>query len=107
MLELKKEDPALYQKVAQRRNLERLADEIAAECRRSAGDERDEHQVKLRRTLTQCFEIKQELMRRDLAQMEKELGKLRTLIEKREASRDDIINRRMNEVTGQTDHMQW
>jgi hypothetical protein len=107
MLEMKKDNPALYEKVVQRRNLERLADDLAAQYRRSAGSERQENEIRLRRTLTQCFEIKQELMRRDLAQMEKELGQLRTLIEKREASRIDIINRRLHEVTGKTDHLGW
>ena len=107
LLEMRKEDPALYQKVVQRRNLERLADDLAVQCRRSAGSERQESEVRLRETLTRCFEIKQELMRRDLAQMERELGELKTLIEKREASRKDIINRRIIEVTGQTEHLEW
>ena len=46
-------------------------------------------------------------MLRDLARMEKDLGDLKKMIDQRQTNRESIISRRIDELMGAVDPLQW
>lgn len=69
-----------------------------------------EEQAKLREELkgelTKEFDLREQMRKDRLAQMEKRVEKIKTIMEQRQAQRDAIIQRRMEELTEQ-DALAW
>ena len=107
LIEMKHRDPERFERMMARRRLEREAAELAVAMRHTEGEERAALQKRLRGVLVKAFSLKQELLRGEAARREAELGELRTLITKREESRDAIVDRRLDQLTGQADHLEW
>jgi hypothetical protein len=107
LLELKKRDPGGYVQRLKQRALEREAREVGDGARRSEGQERERLIARLNDLLEQAFVAKQQLMRAEVRQMEADLAELTRLLEEREKNRVQIIRRRIAELTGKADHLQW
>jgi len=107
MLEMKKESPDLYEKALKQRRLERTARRLAAEWNRMAGEQKGQKQEELQTVLGDAFDAKQEMMKADVAQMQHDLQELLAMIEKRQGNRKAIIVRRLKELTGDTDPLDW
>ena len=107
LMEIKRRHPALYEQHLKQRRLEREADDIAQAAKRASGEERDKLVASLRQKLEDAFEVKQGLMKSDVEQMETELKDLKAMIEKRQQNREGIIKRRVGEIIGESDYLQW
>lgn len=107
LLKVRRRSPSLFEKVVRQRRLQQMSDGLAQVVRLSEGADRETSRVELKRLLAELFRLKQELMRGDVENMEKELAKLRELLEKREANRDAIIAHRLTNMTGEIDPMKW
>jgi hypothetical protein len=107
LFDLRQKDPDLFAKVVRQRELEREASLAAEALARSAGEARKKHLDRLRQTLQEAFDAKQDLMRGDVSRMERELEQLKALIEKRRANRDAIVARRLSEITGELAGTEW
>jgi hypothetical protein len=83
--------------------LERQTHELAEQCHRADGQEKDELGEKLRETLSQVFEKKDQAQSQEVERLEKQLDKLRSRLENREKNREAIINQRFDKLTGQQD----
>ena len=62
---------------------------------------------KLREKLAQIFDLQQERRTREIAKIEERLGKLKETLKKRETSKDSIIDRRLETITGGVDELGW
>lgn len=107
LMETKKNDPGLFRKVVRKRTLEQQASRLADSAKRAKGDLRTSYLTQLEKALTEAFELKQEIMKLDVSQMEGELQQLRILLEKREENGRAIVGRRIAELTGEMDYLQW
>ncbi|NQT92923.1 MAG: hypothetical protein HQ559_09190 [Lentisphaerae bacterium] len=107
MLEMKRQNPDLYKKASKHRRLERTARRLAAEWDRLDGEQKQQKHEELGTVLGDAFDAKQEMMKADVAQMQEGLKELLSMIEKRQKSRKEIIVRRIKELTGVVDPLEW
>jgi len=99
--------PALFDRVLARRRLETRVAELAALLRALPRDARDEQRAELRRLLDNGFDLRQEILKAELVDMQAELDELTDLIAKRSANRDLIIERKLKELTGDAPGLEW
>ena len=59
------------------------------------------------RTVESAFEKKLVLQKAELSALEREVEELRDLLRKRETARDEVIARRVQELTGDDEHLEW
>lgn len=95
---LSERDRALYERLVREREMEAEAYRLAQQIRLSADPSL---RSQLRDKLDAMFELKQENRREEIRQVEEVLQALRQRLQEREAMRDDIIQHRMRELTGQ------
>lgn len=107
LLETKRRNPVAFEKKLALKRLETRADRLAREIRLAGGDEKKRLQRELHDTAVSIFDIKQELMKTDVEQMSRELALLKELINKREASREAIVNRRVVNLVGDREDLEW
>ena len=107
LLELREEEPEQFEKAMRRMETERRASELAERCRASKGEARERLMKELRGVLNEAFSMRQAAMEEETRELEEELKRLRTLIEKREANRDAIVERRIEELTGEEEFLEW
>ncbi|MDP7398226.1 MAG: hypothetical protein QF541_15250 [Lentisphaeria bacterium] len=62
---------------------------------------------KLRRLLVELFEQKQALQQHEVRQMKAELVEMTTIIKKRAAKREQILERRFAELSGNEEDLEW
>jgi hypothetical protein len=62
---------------------------------------------KLRDKLAQVFELQQTRRNHEIAKIEERLAKLKDTLKKRESSKDSIIDRRLETLTGGVDELGW
>ena len=58
-------------------------------------------------TLEEAFEVRQELMKKDIRYVETELMRLKALVQEREQNRETIIARKVNEMVGSNPSLDW
>jgi len=100
LVDLKRDDPREYERSVR---LSRLEDEclgLAQKARAAQGAAREPLVVSLKKKLGEAFDAKQEVMNRQVAVMEAELGELRRRASKRAESRDQLIERRALDLLG-------
>lgn len=108
LLEIRRDNPKRFEKTLRQRQLERKAGSLSRRIRESeTADEKGQLKTELNTVLTEAFEIRQELMKADVDDMERELSELRVLIEQRQQNRDAIIRHRTDAMSGKADHQRW
>jgi hypothetical protein len=80
--------------------LEQTARALAREARNLEGDRRTGKEEELREALSRQFDLREAQRARHVQALEERLEQLRMLLEVRQANRDAIIERRLNEMTG-------
>jgi hypothetical protein len=68
---------------------------------------RAELREKLRAALLRQFDLQQKRRALEIANIEERLAKYKQLMNKRNASRDSIVNRRLDQLTGVGDDLGW
>lgn len=66
-----------------------------------------EREATLRRLLAELFEQKQEIQQNEVRQLKAELVEMRLIIEKRAAKREQILERRFAELSGNEEELEW
>lgn len=107
LLEMKREKPELFHKMLKRRELERQADSLARACRRAGGPEKEALKGQLGKVLQESFAVRLDLMKAEFATLAGELQRLEALIEKRQAHRDEIVQRRLQQLLEEEDFLDW
>lgn len=107
LLETRRKNPAAYEKKITLKRLESTAGRLAREIRLAGDDEKKILQQNMRETVTSIFDVKQQLMKIDVEQMNRELALLKELVDKREANREAIVNRRVTDLVGEKKDLEW
>ncbi len=102
-----RERPALYERLIARQRAERHAEALGRMCRREEGGQKEARLRELAIVLADGFELRQEIMRMELAHLQDELGQLEALIAKRQASREAIMALRKAQLLGDGEGMEW
>lgn len=99
---LSERDRALYERLIREREMEAEALRLAGALRQNPNaPNQTTLRSQLREKLEAMFELKQENRREEAMQVEEVLQALRQRLQEREAMRDEIIQHRMRELTGQ------
>jgi hypothetical protein len=102
---LEKYDPELYELLKQDETLERQTANLSMQYRRAPTLEREALRKQLAETVNRHFDIRQQRRRMQLKRLEEELQSLREAIEKRDAARTEVIDRRVSELLGVEDSL--
>ena len=92
---------------AEIRKLEQQSQELAKQYRQAKGRDKEELGEKLRKTLTEVFELKVQTQAKQVQRLERQLEKLREQLEKRERNREAMIQKRFTHLTGQEEDLPW
>lgn len=105
--DLRRSDPEMFELESSDRELERRGWELSQQFRRSNGNEKDALRKQISETVNQHFDVRQKRRELMLARMEKELARMREELKKRSELREQIMNRRMNELTGERNELDF
>ncbi|MCD5397508.1 hypothetical protein LR003_01065 [candidate division NPL-UPA2 bacterium] len=106
--DLKKEDPERYEKVVHIKELERESRQLARKYREiNDPEEREIIRANLNNLLSEIFDLRQEERETETKRLERELKRLREKIIRRWENKEAIVNRRLKEMTGEVDYLQW
>ncbi len=91
--------------------LERRSSDLARRIwqakQQKSDEEVEELEAELEKTVIEHFEVRQQKRRRQLELLRKELDKTAEVIEKRESRREQIIERRLNQLLGKKDELDF
>jgi hypothetical protein len=87
--------------------MERRARELAQKAERAEGSERAALEDELEKKLGEIFDYKSDRRRRTIESTEKKLSDMQERFQRRESARDEIIDRRKEELLGEESHMEW
>ena len=107
LMQTKQRDEALFEMIMEKKALQRKADHQAKTARMTKGAERKTHEDELKQTVDRAFDVRQKLLQEDIAHMEQQLEKLKMLAEKRKENRDVIVARRVGDLMGEGEYLEW
>lgn len=107
LLEVREHDPQHFRRMLRWHKIEDKSIYLSQKLQDLDGEARDKARNELRAVLTEAFDLKQQHMHREITEMERDLERLRTLIEKREKHRNAVIEHRIQELTEEYDYLDW
>ena len=107
LLDISRKDKRLAEMMIRQKGLERRAERKAKEVSLADESEKAKLSGELKKMLEQAFDAKQELMIRDLSGMQAELKKLEEMISKRNEYREQIIHKKLHEMTLEKNYLKW
>ncbi len=102
---MRQNDPEMFRLVQEDNELDRRTHELGMQCRQAPPEQRERMQRELREVVNKQFEIRQQRRTLELKRIEGELQRLRETIERRAKNREQIIERRVGELTGREDDL--
>lgn len=105
--ELKRLDPEMYELEKADRDLERQTMDLAQQYRRAPRPERESLKAKLKELIEKHFEVRQSRRELHLKRLQEELEKVKQAIERRNEVRKEIVERRVRELTGEGDDLEF
>ena len=73
----------------------------------SKSNEQQKIKTQLKNELEQLFDLKEEQRRLDVEMLEFQLQELKTSLDARKKNKNEIINRRLNELIGMDEYLDW
>jgi uncharacterized membrane protein YccC len=108
LMVLRVKDPKLFDALIKHRDLSRESRELASSVRAAKTEEEKEAlREELAENLNQIYDLQQEMWEEKIAALEKRLNELREMLEKRAQHRGEIIERRIKELTGEEEYLNW
>lgn len=106
--ELKKHDPKRFKAMRQRNQLEYKSHKLAEKYRHS-DNQKDKERIKkeLRKILPRIFDIQKKERMQDVQRMEKELRQLKEKMARRKKIRQQLIEERLKQLTGEKEEWEW
>ncbi len=102
--ELKHTHPEMFERMLEAEKLERRSWQIADEIARAEDDTaKQQFTTELRNILTTIFDIRMEERALEIREIEQELQEMKAIIEKRQAMKQDIIDRHLQEMLSDVD----
>jgi hypothetical protein len=107
MRRLEQDDPEMHELLVADQDLDRKALETAERLRRATSGSRDKLKAELNEIVSEHFEARQKRRELQLKRMEEEIQRLRDAIKARNDAREDIVNKRIQELTGDTNPLDF
>ncbi len=104
---LRERDPEMYELHQRDLELERACHELSEEYARAGEARREDIREELNTLVGEHFEVRQQRRTIELERLEKELSRLRESIEARQDAREMVIERRLKELLGETDPLDF
>jgi len=103
-----KDDPARYEREMKIRDLERQSRELSESYRRSSDEAaRRTLRTNLSTMIAQLFDWREMNRQDEVKRMEADLKRLKETLEQRQKNRAGIIERRIQQLTGEAGAMEW
>lgn len=104
--QMEKSDPELFKLLKQDAELERTTRQLTMQYRQTVDeDAKAEIGAQLAETIAKHFDVRQKRRALELERLEKELNRMKDLFEKRNQSRDKIIEQRLKELKGEEESL--
>ena len=102
-------DPELHKIHQAAMELERESMKLSTKLRGLPKDspERSDLTAKLKESVTSLFDLREQARAREVEMIRKRLEELTQLLEKRKANRDAIIEKRVKQLSGEADELDW
>jgi hypothetical protein len=102
--DLRQSDPEMAKLYDRDAELDRRSSELGDQYRRTTDSaQRGELLAKLKSTVTEHFEVRQQRRELELKRLEEQLDRLRSGVKKRSEQKDEIIKQRLDELVGKPD----
>ncbi len=106
--ELKERDPAAYERAVTQMGLEAEVREIAEAARKADNEEgKKAAKDKLADAVGQLFDIQCETLQQEIQEQTQRIEEMKQLLEKRRAAKEKIVQRRVDELTGDDAVLRW
>ena len=103
-----KMDSETRERMKEIHEVEKQSMELAKQYRSAETDEKKQTTAEeLKSVLIRSFDLKIVNQQKNIEQLEKRLAEFKALLAKREKSRDNVIQKRLEELTGKTEHLKW
>ncbi|MCU0644108.1 MAG: hypothetical protein MUC94_07580 [bacterium] len=107
-LRLKKENPERYKRVRQQHELDHICDNLAEEYRQTKDKSRQsEIRNELKSKLRELFILREAEKEAKIAELEREIKGLKEMVAFRRQKQDEIIEKRLVEMLGQSQELEW
>jgi len=87
--------------------LEILTQTKSIKYRAASGSEKEQLKKELEQTLDQLFEMKENVKRIQIKEIEQELKEMKLSLQKRQENKNEIIRRRLQDLLGEADYLDW
>ena len=104
---MKKNDPEMYELQSKDEELDRATLELSQQLRRAPRDQHDALKKQLQDLVQQHFDARQARRDLQLKRLETELERMRDSMRKRIELRDQIVGRRVAELTGEQNDLDF
>ncbi len=106
--ELKQRDPERFKQQQQMAEMERRSVDLGQKIRRATDEDvKKTATAELKELLNKLFDLRQQEREKVLQQLEREVKEVREALEKRKAKRDEMIQHRLDQLTGRAELMEW
>jgi len=106
--ELRVADPDRYENEKRKQQLEIAVRQLSREYQKAEDEKkRKELKAQLWDQLEELFTLREAEKKQKIERLEKELQKLKEIVELRQKKKDEIINNRLNELIGQRGALRW
>lgn len=100
--------PELYERGLQKARLNGECWELAWKYRNSdESDETEALRTELKEKLGQLFDLRETEKQERIEKLEEELEKLKEMVQERQENREEIIERRLNDMLNEKDELSW
>jgi hypothetical protein len=100
---MRQNDPEMEKLMQTDFNLDRESRELAGHYRQASKDTQEEIKKKLKEVVAKQFEARQERRTLELKRLEDEIKRIRESIDKKNSGKQQIVDRRVNELLGEDD----
>jgi len=105
---LKRNDPELAEKLKRERDMDREAIGLGEAYRNAeTGEEKEEIRAALKQLLSELFDLRESHRKARVREVEKELEELRRVLKERRENKESIIQKRLEQLTGENAHLNW
>jgi hypothetical protein len=105
--ELQRIDPEMYELEKADRELEFESHQLVQRYHRAPLDQRETMREELKQLIDKHFEVRQSRRELQLKRLQNELEELRTAIERRNEAREQIVGRRVADLLGEADDLEF
>ena len=102
-----KSDPERYERIVRMKSLEEKSQSLGRAHRQASKSEKANIEAELNKILSELFDLREENRREEVAKLETRLKELKDSLKERQENKAEIIKRRLAQLTGQSQHLEW